>query len=159
MSTHYIFYKSQLINGFNQGTHFYGFCSFSEKCDTPIHLTNVNGTLTITDRINTIKINIINDIVSIPILVDDDITGRLPITLQEVTKNQNGFPEKWYQLSLGKKFKTCFYVVNKEIKQLKGIRKDSSPSFGGSDLTEPNILDMNISFKTTGDLQLILSEK
>lgn len=154
MSTHYIFCKSQIIKGFNGHTSFCGFCSFNEKCDTPIYLTNVNGTLTITDRVNTIKINIINDIVSIPILVDDDIIGKLTITLQEVIKNQ----EKWYQLSLGKKFKTCFKVANKEIYDLRGIRKDGS-SFGGSDLAEPNIIDMNISFKINGDLQLILSEK
>lgn len=166
MSTHYIFFESQLINGFNRQI---GFCSFNEKCDTPIHLTNVNGTLTITDRVNTIKINILNDIVSIPILVDDDITGRLPITLQEVTKDQNRTTEKekWYQLSLGKKFKTCFNVIDKKIGNLRGVSKDgickggisSFSSFSGSGLTEPNILDMNISFKITGDLQLILSEK
>lgn len=164
MSTHYIFFESQIINGFNRQI---GFCSFNEKCDTPIHLTNVNGTLTITDGINTIKINILNDIVSIPILVDDDITGRLPITLQEVTKDQSRTTEKWYQLSLGKKFKTCFNVVDKKIRNLRGVSKDgickdgisSSFSFSRSGLTEPNILDMNISFKITGDLQLILSEK
>ena len=165
MSTHYIFYKRQSTGNFNYGT---GFCSFNEKCDTPLHLTNVNGTLTITDGINTIKINIINDIVSIPILVDDDITGRLPITLQELSKDQvhsnSAFDMerygKWYQLSLGKKFKTCFSVVNKEIGQLRGLTKiDGGFFFSGSNLTGPNVLDMNISFKTTGDLQLVLSEK
>ncbi len=113
MSTHYIFYKSK-PNGVIGGAT--GFCSFNEKCDTPIHLTEVNGTLTITDKTNTIKINIINDIVSIPILVDDDITGKIPITLQEVSGREA--IQKCYQLSLGKKFKTCIYVVNKEITQL-----------------------------------------
>lgn len=127
---------------------------------------NVNGTLTITDRINTITINIINNIVSIPILVDDDITGKISITLQEIPKDQiqSGFTGKCYEFSLGKKFKTCIIIEDKEIKRLGGIRKDDCSSFGCSSfgrliLTEPNILNMNISFKTTGDLQLVLTEK
>lgn len=164
MSTHYIFYKSRITNGFYQST---GFCSFNEKRDTPIHLTDVNGTLTITDRVNTIKINIINDMVSIPILVDDDITCKLTITLQEIPKDQvhsefglnMGHNGKYYELSLGKKFKTCIIVVDKEIKELRGRVKSDGFSSNGYSLTEPNILDMNISFKTTGDLQLVLSEK
>ena len=156
MSTHYIFYKRQPNGGFSGTT---GFCSFNEKCDTPLHLTNVNGTLTITDRINTLKINIINDIVSIPILVDDDITGRIPITLQEVSGREfkESSTEKCYQFSLGKKFKTYLHVDNKEIKRIGGI--SSFNAFDSSNSTSSSVIDMNISFKTTGDLQLVLSEK
>ena len=134
-----------------------------------MHLTNVYGTLTIIDGTNTITINIIKDMVSIPTFVDDDITVRLPITLEEISQGQGIFIGRWYQLSIGKKFKTIFEVVKHEIKQLGERFRDINDNGGiddwhlegdgGNDLTEPNVLDMKITFKFSDDLQSVLTEK
>ncbi len=79
----YIYYKTNPQNSYS-GT---GFCSFMGACPTPVNLVNVNGTMTITDRENKIKLTITDNVVSVPILIDDNIRGRVPITIQEKQMN------------------------------------------------------------------------
>ena len=161
-----IIFKTISLNGFSHGL---GLCSFTDACPEPVKLTDVNGTITITDDKNKLILNIVNDVISIPILIDDDITGKTNITIQEVKQNgQNsgsfGFGSskqiekpitRFYQLSIGKLFKTKFYVVNNEFHAMA-----KEMSIGGSyngDSGNRNVIEMNISFKTESGLQLLSS--
>lgn len=168
-----------------------GLCSFTEECPEPVKLINVNGTITITDNKNKLTLNIVNDVISIPILIDEDVTGRANITIQEVNKQSDQKPlsnsfsfggfstqpntlfgnsctnpllgtsnptpkevkkptTRFYQLSIGKLFKTKFFVRNNEFhymaKEMEGE---------GMNVREFNVIEINISFKTESGLQLI----
>lgn len=149
-----------------------GYCTFNEECTTPIHLIEVNGTLIITDNTNTIKITIVNDVVSVPILIDDDIRGKTSIIIQEVNQKDSirsgstfGFGTtqgiiqvkskvKHYQLSIGKLFKTQFIEENCEIKRM-GDRLTMDQNGRINSYGFQNVKYMNISFKTESNLQLI----
>ena len=145
-----------------------GLCSFTDECPEPVKLVDVNGTIIITDDKNKLTLNIINDVISIPILIDENITGRTNITIQEVNKQSNqrsgigfgtGNPTpsepvtRFYQLSIGKLFKTKFYVINNEFHAMA-----KEMSIGGGYNGTPgncNVIGMNISFRTENGLQLI----
>ena len=161
--------------GFGCGSSGFGLCSFTEACPEPVKLTDVNGTLAITDGKNKLILNIMNDVVSIPILIDDDIIGRTNITIQEV-KEPSGFgsnfgtsgsfsstglvnptpskikepTKRFYQLSIGKLFKTKFYVINNEFHNMAREMNNQ-----GQNMRDLNVIEMNISFKTESSLQLI----
>lgn len=144
-----------------------GLCSFTDECPEPVKLVDVNGSITITDGKNKLILNIVNDVISIPILIDDDIVGKTNITIQEV-KDTNGFRggvafgtdslikkpiTRFYQLSIGKLFKTKFYVKDNEFRTMA-----KEMSVGGGYSNTPgnlNVVEMNISFRTENSLQLI----
>ena len=143
-----------------------GLCSFTDECPEPVKLVDVNGSITITDGKNKLILSIVNDVISIPILIDDDITGKTNITIQEVRQNgQNsgsfGFgtsnptqtkkpTERFYQLSIGKLFKTKFLVINNEFHEM---AKEMNSY--GQNARDRNVIEMNISFRTENSLQLI----
>ena len=147
-----------------------GLCSFNEDCSEPVKLIDVNGKITITNGENKLTLNIVNDIVSVPILIDDDITGRTNISIQEVRQNEQNYGSsgsfgsfgtsnptqikkpttRFYQLSIGKLFKTKFFVRNNEFHFM---AKEMSSE--GSNIREQNVIEMNISFRTENGLQLI----
>lgn len=151
-----------------------GLCSFTDACPEPVKLIDVNGTITITDNKNKLTLNIVNDVISIPILIDDDITGKTNITIQEVDNQSrqiyqslltnSGFSglgavnpaqtksaTRFYQLSIGKLFKTRFRVTNNEFN---AMAKEMNEQGSWSSNTR-NVIEMNISFKTESGLQLI----
>ena len=154
----------------------FGLCSFTEACPEPVKLIDVNGTLTITDGKNKLIINIVNDVISIPILIDEDITGKTNITIQEVnnqsrqnssssgsfvlsdfgTSNSTQIKKpttRFYQLSIGKLFKTRFYVKDNEFH---AMAKEMAINGGYSNTPGNfNVIEMNISFRTESGLQLI----
>ena len=151
------------------GPYGFGLCSFTEACPEPVKLNDVNGTLKITDGENKLTLNIVNDIISIPILIDDDITGKTNITIQEVNKHEensgsSGYSSsnptqikkptvRLYQLSIGKLFKTKFLVINNEFH---AMAKEMAINGGYNRYPENlNVIEMNISFKTESGLQLI----
>ena len=68
-----------------------GLCSFTEACPEPVRLIDVKGTITITDGKNKLTLNIVNDIISVPILIDDDITGRTNISIQEINRDERNY--------------------------------------------------------------------
>ena len=225
-----IIFKTYPTNGI--GSIGLGLCSYNEPCPEPIELTDVNGTITITDGENKLTLNILNDVISIPILIDDDIKGKTHITIQEVNKQSgqnsgssnslgigifgtsnptqtkkqedkkeinpfafggfgtqpfekkelwsfdsrdlvtNSFNtfgsfgigssnstqikkpiERFYQLSIGKLFKTKFYVKNNEFHAM-AKEMDDHGSYNGNPGNR-NVIEMNISFKIENGLQLI----
>ena len=174
----YIYYKTNPQNT-DFGT---GFCSFMQACPTPINLINVNGTMTITDRENKIKLTINDNVVSVPILIDENIRGRVPITIQEKqtqqqqqrssgtlgiglfgsdlgqTQTQQSPSIRIYTLSIGKLFKTSFIVQNREFGRVysksDGLGTNTNTGFG-SDRGYPNVIEMNLSFGVEGDMHLV----
>lgn len=149
-----------------------GFCSFMGACSTPINLINVNGTMTITDRENKIKLTIADNVVSVPILIDDNIRGRVPITIQEPQTDTGRNPHfgslfwnsaqnqlqpqpqppssRTYTLSVGKLFKTTFVVRNREFSRADGFLNEEHYNY-------PNVIEMNLSFGIEGDMKLVNS--
>lgn len=152
-----------------------GLCSFTDECPEPVKLVDVNGSITITDGKNKLILNIVNDVISIPILIDDDIVGKTNITIQELkipatngfgTGNIGGFgsgfgtgnstpakieepTKRFYQLSIGKLFRTKFIVINNEFRFM------AKEALHEQNHGENNVIEMNISFRTENSLQLI----
>lgn len=152
-----------------------GLCSFTDECPEPVKLIDVNGSITITDGKNKLILKIVNDVISIPILIDDDIVGKTNITIQELKiPSTNDFgatnclgtgfsfgtgnsksteikepTKRLYQLSIGKLFKTKFVVINNEFRFMAKEALDEHSH------SETNVIEMNISFRTEDSLQLI----
>lgn len=150
-----------------------GLCSFTDECPEPVKLIDVNGSITITDGKNKLILKIVNDVISIPILIDDDIVGKTNITIQELKSPATNFgtgstdtgfgfgtgnsksaeikepTKRFYQLSIGKLFKTKFVVINNEFRFMAKEALDEHSH------SETNVIEMNISFRTEDSLQLI----
>lgn len=172
----YIYYKTNLQNpgfvGDQRGT---GFCSFMGACPTPVNLINVNGTMTITDQKNKIELTIADNVVSVPILIDEDIRGRVPIIIEEkqaatssntsfglfnsaTTRTSQSSSSRIYTLSVGKLFKTSFVVRNREFNRVCSNSDVFCPGGGiGGPSGYSNVIEMNISFGIEGDMHLVNS--
>ena len=106
MAVNYLFFKRN-----KAGTVGTGFFTFDGNCPEGIKLVEVTGTMTISDGINTLNINIKNNKISMPTIVyARNLEVDVPVILHGA--HVGGLPDnmKLYEIIIGDKFKSRFIV-------------------------------------------------
>lgn len=147
MASHYIYFKRN-----KQSTIGTGFCTLMAECPQLLVFRNVNGTMTVTDNTNTLMINIVNDVATIPTIVGNGISGPISIGIREIRREDNQPRNvRQYQLQIGQIFSTQFIVKDNEFIQMaKEVIIAGSGVSAKAD--ECNIINMKISFNLEGEM-------
>ena len=152
MAVNYLLFKRN-----KSGTVGTGFFTFDGNCPEGIKLVEVTGTMTITDGINTLNINIKNNKISMPTIVyARNLEVDVPVILHGA--HVDGLPDnmKLYEIAIGDKFKSRFIVKEYEfIHMAKEIAYDKERNFTTVKADNCNVIHMKIAFKTEGQMSLI----
>lgn len=149
MAAHYIYFKRN-----KQSTIGTGFCTLMAECRDMLVFREVNGTMTITDNTNTLMINIVNDVATVPTIVGKSVSGSMSIGIREIRREENQpMNIRQYQLHVGQLFTTQFIVKDNEFIQM---AKEVKIAGGGVSAlaSDCNVINMKISFKLEGEMIL-----
>lgn len=147
MATHYIFFKRD-----KQRTVGTGFCSLMIECPQLITFRNVSGTITITDNVNTLVININEGIATVPTIVGDNVSGPIPVGIREIRRDEGqGRNIRQYELKIGKSFSTQFVVKDYQFAQMAKEVKIAGDGVAAN-VNDCNVINILLSFNLEGEM-------